>query len=128
MSGDHEVLRTTMLEGLVAAAQVNVDAGNDGIRLFELARVYLPSGEPLPEERWRVAGIAEGGWNAARAAVEVLYGALHIPLDVRRPARGELGHLRARRRGLDGADPGADPLRRRHHLPRQSPGHRGRGR
>ncbi len=90
MSGDHAVLRTTMLEGLVAAARVNVDAGNDDIRLFELARVYLPSGEQLPEERWRVAGIAEGGWNAARAAVEVLYDALHIPLEVRRTS---LPHL-----------------------------------
>ena len=28
-------------------------------RLFELARVYLPSGEQLPDERWRVGGIAE---------------------------------------------------------------------
>jgi phenylalanyl-tRNA synthetase beta chain len=84
MSGDHAVLRTTLLEGLIAAAKVNVDAGTDGVRLFELARVYLPSGEQLPEERWRVGGIAEGGWDAARAAVEALYGALHVPLDLRR--------------------------------------------
>ena len=84
MSGEHAVLRTTLLEGLIAAAKVNVDAGTDGVRLFELARVYLPSGEQLPEERWRVGGIAEGGWDAARAAVEALYEALHVPLDVRR--------------------------------------------
>ena len=44
MSGEHAVLRTTLLHGLVEAARVNVDAGNDDIRLFELARVYLPSG------------------------------------------------------------------------------------
>ena len=50
---------------------MNVDAGNDGIALFELARVYLPSGEQLPDERWRVGGIAEGGFAAARGAVEV---------------------------------------------------------
>ena len=84
MSGEHAVLRTTLLEGLVAAARVNVDAGTDGVRLFELARVYLPSGEQLPEERWRVGGIADGGWDAARAAVEALYEALHVALDVRR--------------------------------------------
>jgi phenylalanyl-tRNA synthetase beta chain len=84
MSGEHAVLRTTLLDGLVATAQVNVDAGNEGIRLFELARVYLPSGERLPEERWRVGGIAEGGWDAARAAVEALSDALHVPLDARR--------------------------------------------
>jgi phenylalanyl-tRNA synthetase beta chain len=90
MSGDHAVLRTTLLEGLIAAAKVNVDAGTDGVRLFELARVYLPSGEQLPEERWRVGGIAEGGWDAARAAVEALYGALHAPLEVRRASFGHL--------------------------------------
>jgi phenylalanyl-tRNA synthetase beta chain len=84
MSGDHAVLRTTLLEGLIAAAKVNVDAGTDGVRLFELARVYLPSGEQLPEERWRVGAIAEGGWEAARAAVEALYGSLHVSLDLRR--------------------------------------------
>jgi phenylalanyl-tRNA synthetase beta chain len=90
ISGEHALLRTTLLHGLVEAAQVNRDVGNDGIRLFELARVYLPSGEPLPEERWRVGGIAEGGFDAARAAVETLYEALHLPLDVRRAAHPQL--------------------------------------
>jgi phenylalanyl-tRNA synthetase beta chain len=90
MSGDHAVLRTALLNGLVEAARVNVDAGNERIRLFELARVYLPSGEQLPDERWRVAGIAEGGFDAARSVVERIYGALHVPLDVR---RATLDHL-----------------------------------
>jgi phenylalanyl-tRNA synthetase beta chain len=86
MSADHAVLRTTLLHGLVEAARVNVDAGNNAIRLFEIARVYLPSGEALPEERWRVAGIAEGGFEAARTAVEALHETLHLPLAVRRAA------------------------------------------
>jgi phenylalanyl-tRNA synthetase beta chain len=90
MSGEHAVLRTTLLHGLVEAARVNVDAGNQDIRLFELARVYLPVGGQLPEERWRVGGIAEGGFEAARAAVEVIYEAFHLPLDVRRTSRPEL--------------------------------------
>jgi phenylalanyl-tRNA synthetase beta chain len=84
MSAEHAVLRTTLLHGLVEAARVNVDAGNDGIRLFELARVYLPSGEQLPEERWRLGGIAEGGFEAARAALETIHEAFHLPLVVRR--------------------------------------------
>jgi phenylalanyl-tRNA synthetase beta chain len=90
MSVDQALLRTTLLHGLVDAARVNVDAGNDGIRLFEIARVYLPSGEQLPEERWRVGGIAEGGFDAARAAVERIHGAFHLPLDV---DRATLEHL-----------------------------------
>jgi phenylalanyl-tRNA synthetase beta chain len=54
------------------------------VRLFELARVYLPSGEPLPDERWHVGGIVEGGFTAAKAVVETLYEAFHLPLEVRR--------------------------------------------
>ena len=84
MSGDQAILRTTLLEGLVEAARVNVDAGNAAISVFEFARVYLPSGEQLPEERWRVAGLAEGGFEAARAVVEALYDALHRDLRVHR--------------------------------------------
>jgi phenylalanyl-tRNA synthetase beta chain len=84
MSGDQAILRTTLLHGLVAAAAENVDAGNDDIALFELARVYLPSAAGLPEERWRVGGIVSGGFERARGAVEVLYDALHLGL---RPER-----------------------------------------
>jgi phenylalanyl-tRNA synthetase beta chain len=90
MSGDQAVLRTTVLHGLVEAARVNVDAGNEAIRLFELARVYLPSGEQLPEERWHVGGIADGGFEAARAAVEAIYEAFHLPLEVRRSSAPHL--------------------------------------
>jgi len=84
MSGEQAILRTTLVQGLVAAASENVDAGNDDIALFELARVYLPSGEKLPEERWRVGGIVAGGFERARGAVEVLYETLHVEL---RPER-----------------------------------------
>jgi phenylalanyl-tRNA synthetase beta chain len=84
MSAEHAVLRTTLLHGLVEAARVNVDAGNDPIRLFEIARVFLPGGAELPEERWRLGGIVEGGFERARAAVEALYETLHVELDLRR--------------------------------------------
>jgi phenylalanyl-tRNA synthetase beta chain len=90
MSGDQAVLRTTLLHGLVEAAHVNVDAGNEAIRLFELARVYLPLGEQLPDERWHVGGITQGGYEAARAAVEAIYEAFHLPRDVRRASAAEL--------------------------------------
>ena len=41
MSGDQAVLRTTLLEGLVEAARVNVDAGNERDRALR-ARARLP--------------------------------------------------------------------------------------
>jgi phenylalanyl-tRNA synthetase beta chain len=100
MSGDQAILRTTLLEGLVAAATVNVDAGNDHISLFELARVYLPSGEGLPDERWRVGGIVAGGFEAARGAVEAVYDALHLEL---RPTRTMLRFLHPGKAATTGA-------------------------
>ncbi len=90
MSGEQAVLRTTLLHGLVEAARVNVDAGNPDVRLFELARVYLPSGEQLPVERWRVAGIAAGGFDAARRPLEAIHTAFHLPLEVRRATHAHL--------------------------------------
>jgi phenylalanyl-tRNA synthetase beta chain len=78
LTSEHAVLRTTLLRGLVAAARHNVNMGNAGIRLFEIARVYLPSEEELPEERRRVGAVAEGGFSVARGAVETLFAALKI--------------------------------------------------
>jgi phenylalanyl-tRNA synthetase beta chain len=87
MSAEQAVLRTSLLQGLIAAAQVNVDAGNEPVALFEIARVYLPAGDPLPEERWRVGGIVQGGFLHAKGAVEMLHGALDIELRVERASR-----------------------------------------
>jgi phenylalanyl-tRNA synthetase beta chain len=72
------VLRTTLLHGLIAAARLNVNAGTDDVNLFEVAHVYLPSGGPLPEERWHVAGVVRGGYFRAKGAVETLLEALRI--------------------------------------------------
>jgi phenylalanyl-tRNA synthetase beta chain len=84
LTSEHGVLRTTLLEGLVAAAAHNIAVGNEEVALFEIARVYLPSGEPLPEERWHVGAITEGGYLRAKGAVETLYEALGIELGLER--------------------------------------------
>jgi phenylalanyl-tRNA synthetase beta chain len=80
LSADQAVLRTTLLHGLVESARRNVDAGNENIALFELARVYLPSGEPKPDEHWHVGGITESGFFRAKGILETLYEALHVDL------------------------------------------------
>ena len=114
-------LRTTLIPSLVEAVRRNVDAGARSIALFEIARVFLPGGE-LPNERVRVAGIAEGGFLRAKGVVEALYAALKaeprssaprarcsIPARPRArrrprrrgapaPARGHVGRVRARPR------------------------------
>jgi phenylalanyl-tRNA synthetase beta chain len=94
LSSEQAVLRTSLVEGLLASARRNVDAGNDEIALFELAHVYLPTGEQLPEECWRVGGIAEGGFAFVKGTVEGLYAALGVEpafepaTDLPAPGRG----------------------------------------
>jgi len=78
LSSEQAVLRTSLVDGLLASARRNLDAGNEDIALFEQAHVYLPADDPLPEERWRVGGIAAGGFPFAKGAVEGLYAALGI--------------------------------------------------
>ena len=78
LSSDQSVLRTTLLPSLLAAAERNREVGNSGVALFEIARVYLPSGSDLPNERWRVSGVLEGGYADAKGVLDTLFEALKI--------------------------------------------------
>jgi len=84
MTSDQAILRTSLLPGLAGAARTARDTGASGIGIFEIARVYLPSGEQLPEERWRLGAIVEGGYPRAKGILETLYRALHLEPRVRR--------------------------------------------
>jgi phenylalanyl-tRNA synthetase beta chain len=84
VTSDQEVLRTTIVPGLVEAARTGLDAGADDVALFEIARVYLPSGEQLPDEHWRVAGVMKGGYEVVKGVLEALYTALQLELRVER--------------------------------------------
>ena len=95
--GDQAVLRQTLLHGLVEAAARNVSVGNERIGLFEIARVYLPRGEELPEEQLHVGGIVEGGFAAVKGVVESLYRALKVELHIERETRPFLYPGRAAR-------------------------------
>jgi phenylalanyl-tRNA synthetase beta chain len=80
ISAELAVLRTTLLDGLIASARHNLDLGADDVALFEIARVYLPRADQLPDEHWRVGGIAAGGFFPAKGAVEALHDALKLEL------------------------------------------------
>jgi phenylalanyl-tRNA synthetase beta chain len=84
LTADQGVLRTTLLSGLVESARLNVDVGNEDVALFEVARVYLPAGEPRPEEHWHVGCIVEGGYFRAKGILEALYETVHVPFRVER--------------------------------------------
>jgi phenylalanyl-tRNA synthetase beta chain len=84
MSSEQAILRTTIVPGLIEAARTGVDAGTEQVALFEIARVYLSSGEQLPDEHWRVAGVVAGGYAVVKGVVETLYSALGLALRVSR--------------------------------------------
>jgi phenylalanyl-tRNA synthetase beta chain len=97
--GDQATLRTTLMHELIGAAERNLHAGNEGIALFEIARVYLPAADALPEEHPRVCGIVEGGFARAKGAVEAIHAALKAELTVERSDRPFLHPGRAARCG-----------------------------
>jgi len=78
ISSEYAVLRTSLLPSLVEVARRNVDAGNEDLTFFEIARVYLPTGEKSPRERWHVAGLQEDGFFRAKGAVEAIHRALKL--------------------------------------------------
>jgi phenylalanyl-tRNA synthetase beta chain len=57
LASDQDSMRTSVLPGLVRTLVRNADWGNTDVRVFELGRVFWPSGDPLPEEA-RVLGAA----------------------------------------------------------------------
>ena len=84
LSAEMSTLRTTLLPSLLETAARNREVGNDDVALFEIARVYLPSGEQLPEERWRVGAVVAGGFADAKGVVDTLLAALRIEPAVER--------------------------------------------
>jgi len=69
------VLRTELLPSLIDFAARNVEVGNQRVALFEIAHVYLPRGDELPDEPLHVAGILEGGFPAAKGIADAIYAA-----------------------------------------------------
>jgi phenylalanyl-tRNA synthetase beta chain len=78
LSTEMSVLRTTLLPSLLEAAQRNREVGNENVALFEIAHVYLSSGQQLPDEPWRVAAVLEGGYADAKGVVDTLLEALRL--------------------------------------------------
>jgi phenylalanyl-tRNA synthetase beta chain len=83
LSSDQRLLRTELLPGLVESARHNHELGFEHVALFEIARVYVPGAERLPDESWHVAGIVvaggdEAAFYRAKGAVETLLAALKL--------------------------------------------------
>ena len=78
LSAEAAALRADLYASLLEPARRNADAGAGDVALFEVARTYRDVGADLPEERWHVAGIADGGFAEAKWAVEQIYSALGL--------------------------------------------------
>ncbi len=68
-----ERLRTSLRASLLDIAASNLRLGKTRVAIFEAARVYLPSGDVLPEEREHIVGVASGPrldrWGSPTAEV-----------------------------------------------------------
>ena len=84
-ASDATALRGALVGSLVEAVRHNLAVGNSDVALFEIARTYR-AGEALPDERWHVAGIVDGGLADAKWAVEQLYSALKVEPSYERAA------------------------------------------
>jgi phenylalanyl-tRNA synthetase beta chain len=106
LSVEAAALRTVLYASLLDPARRNAAGGAEDVALFEIARVYREVGAELPEERWHVAGVADGGFAEAKWAVEQIYSALGLepsyeraslpflhPGKAARTAEGWLGEL-----------------------------------
>ena len=72
MTEEQALLRRSLTPTLLESVERNVAAGNIGIALFEIARVYLA----VDDEREHLAGIVQGGFARAKGAVETIYEAI----------------------------------------------------
>ncbi len=60
MSMEQEYMRTSLRAGLLMTFAANEKHEKNGIKLFEVGRIYLPRKNDLPEERETLAGIVGG--------------------------------------------------------------------
>jgi phenylalanyl-tRNA synthetase beta chain len=54
------IMRPNILTGLLKTALHNQNHGIENIFIFELGKVFLPSKDKLPEEKWSLGGLAIG--------------------------------------------------------------------
>ena len=95
MSGELEYLRTTLRSGILGTLAANRQQARDGIRLFEMGRVYLPREADLPLEREMLVGALAGpaspeSWLGegqrmdffdAKGVVEMLLARMRLPCE-----------------------------------------------
>jgi phenylalanyl-tRNA synthetase beta chain len=68
LTEDQDVMRTSLLPGLLENVRRNLNFQQTSCYLFEIGKIFLPvDGEPLPEEPLRIAGVLTGNRNGPHA-------------------------------------------------------------
>ena len=102
MTEDQSVLRTTLLPSLLRSVARNVAQRAPGVALYEIARIYEPSTEELPQEAGVIAAAftgeragkhwraAPGRWDfySAKGVLEALLDGLRLETPRFRPVTG----------------------------------------
>lgn len=78
MNEEHEYLRPTLRANLLATLAENRRYEEDGIRLFEAGKVFLPRAGELPREAAMLCAVMSGGanppsWHGEAAAMDFYY-------------------------------------------------------
>ncbi|MDR0935751.1 MAG: phenylalanine--tRNA ligase subunit beta [Oscillospiraceae bacterium] len=79
---DKTFMRTSMLPGMLRVLNTNRDARNKDVKLYELARVYLPQdGETLPlEQKTLVLAALDSGFYSLKNDLVNILTALNVPV------------------------------------------------
>lgn len=72
------LLRKTLVTSVLRSVKTNEDKGNLDCRLFELAKVYLPSGEQLPTEPTMLTAASPKGFYNLKSALQYILDAFDI--------------------------------------------------
>ena len=66
MSGEHAVMRRSLLPGLLRSVSYNQNRGTSDVHLYEIGSVFRTlMGRKQPKERGSVAGVLAGSWHPA---------------------------------------------------------------
>lgn len=60
MNVEESIMRPQLISGLLKVLSHNLNRQQENVFIFEIGRVFKPSGKKLPDERWKLAAVATG--------------------------------------------------------------------
>ena len=71
LSGDQNILKSTVVPGILEIVQRNINVKNSNLKIFELGKIFIPKGKnKLPEEKNILAGLITG-FNQEKVWIEI---------------------------------------------------------